>query len=648
MRAQMGHKFASYLIKLLSSDDHSHEREEIVKAAVATLGRLVKADTGMSADVIENAISSPLRWLGRDRRTQSVGGPRHFAAVFMLRQLAMDSPTHFYVHVGGFFEVMWSVLCDLQPEVRTTAASILKACLEMAALRKVEQCHEWYSNVYTGALDRLESHQNSDAVHGALLAIQQLLCVPHSRDEFVSNHLFELVNGRHGRPGGVFSVKGHKDRSVRQQFLHLLPALHKSRGLEEVTQFDGTVRYLIELLRKGDERADAFRALGEIARTREEVVSYVGQIFVFVRESLLAKRSSKHQVCVDEALECVRMFVEAYGTHTELADHIRELLPIIFDAGLSLQLAQLLQMIMVSMSSRPEICREVQERLLDAISKALTGQDIHAALDSHRLSTPVLHIRRDVSLAVQPPAVANPGNENRRHLSFDLLSSFDFGELLRTDFLERSVVRFLNVDSARIRRAAALCCCQALTRVHTRGDVVSSNLRNRILERCVVLGTTDMDVSVRSAILTTLASTHDFDDFLAVGKNLRLILVPLHDEALAVRKIAMNLLGRLGRLNPSYAMPTFRKILVQLLTQLEYSNEQTKKEEAVELLTSLIRSSHELVQPYATPIAQSLIGKLEEKLVRARVAARMLEALVNPAKHDRLFLVLTLFTCCAG
>jgi serine/threonine-protein kinase mTOR len=157
-----------------------------------------------------------------------------------------------------------------------------------------------------------------------------------------------------------------------------------------------------------------------------------------------------------------------------------------------------------------------------------------------------------------------------------------------------------------------------------------------------------MDVSVRSAILTTLASTHDFDDFLAVGKNLRLILVPLHDEALAVRKIAMNLLGRLGRLNPSYAMPTFRKILVQLLTQLEYSNEQTKKEEAVELLTSLIRSSHELVQPYATPIAQSLIGKLEEKLVRARVAARMLEALVNPAKHDRLFLVLTLFTCCAG
>jgi hypothetical protein len=167
-------------------------------------------------------------------------------------------------------------------------------------------------------------------------------------------------------------------------------------------------------------------------------------------------------------------------------------------------------------------------------------------------------------------------------------------------------------------------------------------------------------------------STMQFDDFLAVGRNLRLVLVPLHDEDLAVRKIAMCLLGRLGRLNPSYAMPTFRKppyvprasgraavarapgqaidrmvcmnararaiprlglagkILVQLLTQLEYNNEQTRKEEAVELLTSLIRSSHELVQPYATPIAQVgawVISRATHSLTPSREQrARMLHS----------------------
>ena len=42
-----------------------------------------------------------------------------FAAVHVLRQLAMDSPTHFYVQVirdvdikDSFLEVMWTVLCD--------------------------------------------------------------------------------------------------------------------------------------------------------------------------------------------------------------------------------------------------------------------------------------------------------------------------------------------------------------------------------------------------------------------------------------------------------------------------------------------------------------------------------------------------------
>jgi hypothetical protein len=39
----------------------------------------------------------------------------------------------------------------------------------------------------------------------------------------------------------------------------------------------------------------------------------VGQIFVFVKESLPPRQvtsRSKQQVCVDEALECVRMFVQ--------------------------------------------------------------------------------------------------------------------------------------------------------------------------------------------------------------------------------------------------------------------------------------------------------------------------------------------------
>ena len=54
-----------------------------------------------------------------------------------------------------------------------------------------------------------------------------------------------------------------------------------------------------------------------------------------------------------------------------------------------------------------------------------------------------------------------------------------------------------------------------------------------------------------------------FDDFLAQSKQLRLLGVALHDEALPVRKLALTIVARLAHRNPSFVMPTFRKTLVQ-------------------------------------------------------------------------------------
>lgn len=38
-----------------------------------------------------------------------------------------------------------------------------------------------------------------------------------------------------------------------------------------------------------------------------------------------------------------------------------------------------------------------------------------------------------------------------------------------------------------------------------------------------------------------------------------------------IREIAIKIIGRLANLNPAYVMPSLRKTLIQLLTELEYS-----------------------------------------------------------------------------
>lgn len=71
---------------------------------------------------------------------------------------------------------------------------------------------------------------------------------------------------------------------------------------------------------------------------------------------------------------------------------------------------------------------------------------------------------------------------------------------------------------------------------------------------------------------TVLASLHErFDKHLAQAENVRSLFIALNDEVFENRVKAVGLIGRLAKHNPAYVMPSLRKALIQLLTELEYS-----------------------------------------------------------------------------
>jgi FKBP12-rapamycin complex-associated protein len=45
----------------------------------------------------------------------------------------------------------------------------------------------------------------------------------------------------------------------------------------------------------------------------------------------------------------------------------------------------------------------------------------------------------------------------------------------------------------------------------------------------------------------------------------------MNDEVYDVRFKAIDIIGRLGNHNPAHVMPSLRKTLIQLLTELEYA-----------------------------------------------------------------------------
>jgi FKBP12-rapamycin complex-associated protein len=80
-----------------------------------------------------------------------------------------------------------------------------------------------------------------------------------------------------------------------------------------------------------------------------------------------------------------------------------------------------------------------------------------------------------------------------------------------------------------------------------------------------------IDWQVRLAVLNSL-SEH-FDRYLAQTDNIKTLLISLNDEVFAIREAAISIIGRLAVYNSSFIMPCIRKVLIELLTEFEYSGQ---------------------------------------------------------------------------
>lgn len=80
--------------------------------------------------------------------------------------------------------------------------------------------------------------------------------------------------------------------------------------------------------------------------------------------------------------------------------------------------------------------------------------------------------------------------------------------------------------------------------------------------------------TAESNIRTTVLSNLDerFDKHLSQAENVRLLFMALNDEVYDVRIKSITIIGRLAQHNPAHVMPSLRKALIQLLTELEYAS----------------------------------------------------------------------------
>lgn len=74
----------------------------------------------------------------------------------------------------------------------------------------------------------------------------------------------------------------------------------------------------------------------------------------------------------------------------------------------------------------------------------------------------------------------------------------------------------------------------------------------------------------------------------------------LQDESFEIRENVIALLGRLCDVNPAYIMPTLRKVLLQLMSELEHSGIYRQKEQSARLISQIVATAPQFVKPYVS------------------------------------------------
>ncbi|KAL9647121.1 hypothetical protein ABK040_004838 [Willaertia magna] len=554
-----------------------------------TFGKLASSDSlkTLTAEWVENEIKRALEWLqtvssSESKKEIQIEYLRRQAAVLILKELAENASTLFYAHVPLFLKYIWNGLCDTHHvNIRTGSVQALHEVMYLISERQSNYRMEWYQSLHDQMINSLKSNK-IESVHGGLLVTGELLA-------FSANVLrseFDMICNT------VLGFQNHKEKAIRKTVIDLIPKLAKFYGDKFNEKYlHKSIHYILESLKNGFERPSCFLSLGELAlRVGQPIKKYTDEIFTSINDFGL--KSKKKSFC-EESLTCIGDISKALGDMVSVA--ILHSLPGMFAGGLTTTLIQSLAIISREI---PVLSQPIQHRLLDSISQILARQPFPLL----SLNPPTHFLPQVEATLYSTPSIV---------FALTTLGSFNIKGYNLIDFVNNCVVKYLDDDGPLIRKEAAKTCCRLLVsqgkppvKGHF-GSVVGD-----VLAKLLIVGITDSDASIRHAVLSSLEPK--FDHYLALSDNLRSLFIALNDEVFAIREVAIHIIGRLSIRNPAFVLPSLRKALLQLLTELEYSQDARGKEESARMIGLLIDAAPNLIKPYVSSILKVLMEKIKD------------------------------------
>ncbi|CAK7565397.1 MAG: phosphatidylinositol kinase-related protein kinase tor1 [Sporothrix epigloea] len=595
-------RFASALARLMSGKDIN-----CMQPAAIVIGKLCRPGGGsLVSSLVDTDVQLALEFLQDDSSEE-----RRYSAALLLREIARNAPTLMYGKVTDILDWIWVGLRDPRHLIRVTSAEAVSACFKIISERDQEMKTQIMDKMYNESAHGFKLN-TVESIHGSMLVLKELL---EQGGMFMQHRYTEACEI-------VSRYKDHRDATIRKTAVLLIPDL----AIYAPTQFSENhlhqfMIYLSAMLKREKERNDAFVAIGSVANAvKSAMAPYLDGILIYIREGLSV--NARKKASVDPVFDCISRLAVAVGQ--TLTKYMEALLDPIFACDMTPKLTQALVDIAFYV---PAVRTTIQERLLNMISLVLSGEPYK------HLGAPTTHGAGSLSLPTTATTAKDTSKdtaaiEQRKaevKLALNTLGCFDFSGHVLNEFVRDVAMRYVEDDDPETREAASLTCCQLYLRdpIVNQDSYHAMQVVGDVVERLLTVGVSDPVPHIRFTVLNALDDR--FDRHLGKADNIRTIFYALNDEYFPIREIAVRLIGRLTRENPAYIVPSLRKTLIQMLTELEFSDVPRNKEESAKLLSLLVQNAQMLIQPYVHPMMEVLLPKAADPA--ASVAATIIKAI---------------------
>ncbi|GMR47395.1 hypothetical protein PMAYCL1PPCAC_17590 [Pristionchus mayeri] len=644
-------RFAHYLLKVLLTME-----ERGMEMAARGLAFLIQVSKTNAAELVEKCLDQSLEWAEEEINEKSE--QRRLASAILLRELALFTSTAFFLRANNFFRTIFRVIRFPKPNVRMAAANALHAALGVTSQREAKQKSEWYKKCYQEALATLvetgDGLGKDERCHCMLLVFNELLRIADAQTEkarisalghatervreeitvggsplefLQAERFLTTVESRTAKSLVSENVKMIYDKAMEARHcrqhdcvLTLIEVLPRLANWLSNAQLSSCVDILLPHMHKSNQ-AQISAGLFVLQKPKA-LKKYVPQLINVIKEAL--SMTSKKKKGPIELPKDTKIFVlltyivRAFGK--EVTHEVKEILPLLLTTPLSSAMKEALHEIYNQIE---EVKTEVLDGLLEQLSLILMNEPLPP-----KTAAPT---KRPTPQNLQVPREHIP----RCILALETLGEFQFQRHSLRYFMQYVADGYLVCHFAKLRLAAVKSCTAMLLpfilsyeRSGREQKMWVIVLIHTTLKCLCSVAVVDSDPDVRMCVVKELSKGDNcLLSHLAQPEILQLLRLCLRDEKLEMQEETVNLLGKIGQINPALVLPRLRRVLAETITQLTTSGDGRLEQHSARLIANMSCQSPKFMVPYMGQVLEGLLPKIRYEQKYSDVTVQVLNAI---------------------